>query len=151
MSWGGWGQGEEVGWGAWEANPGITSLALRGGDAGAPWHMSRTGSREPTYEADTLRIIYPVTRSACRVVDLLCLVWTWALWQGRQKEEGGYYAGGGRQEEESEGEEVAGCVCLCVCVRGGRRHLSVAHTEGATHLSCPLRSNIYINKCTQIH
>lgn len=45
--------------------------------------MSRTASQEPTYEADTPRIIYPVTRSACRVVDLLCLVWTWALWQGK--------------------------------------------------------------------
>lgn len=60
----------------------------------------------------------------------------------------------GGQEEESEGEEVAERVCMCVCVfptAGGRRHLGVAHNEGATHLSCPLRSNIYIHKCIQIH
>lgn len=86
--------------------------------------MSRTASREPTYEADTLRIIYPVTRSACRVVDLLCLVWTWALWQERQKGGVGVRVrgfimqvgcGGVGHEEKSEGEEVAECMCVFVC------------------------------------
>ena len=38
--------------------------------------------RGPTYEADMLRIIYLLTQSACRVVDLLCLVWTRVPWQG---------------------------------------------------------------------
>lgn len=40
---------------------------------------------------------------------------------------------------------------MCVCVfsnAGGRWHLGVAHGERVTHLSCPLRGNIYI---TQLH
>lgn len=107
--------------------------------------MSWTASREPTYEADTLRIIYPVTRSACRVVDLLCLVWTWAPWQGKMGRGGGggllcSRGGGGRAERGRRG----GRACVWVCVRACVFHcLGASHNGGSTRLPCPPRGNVH--------